>query len=116
MLSSLQTAIAQLHESVTAVLVMMADQPMIEPAHIDRLLEAYWQGRGALIAPSFEGRRGNPVLIGRPYFDELLALPPDSAPRHLVKRHQDMLHLVEIPTTAVLQDLDNPEDYARWRP
>ena len=116
MLSSLQTAIAQLHESVTAVLVMMADQPMIEPAHIDRLLEAYWQGRGALIAPSFEGRRGNPVLIGRAFFDELLALPPDSAPRHLVRRHQDKLHLVEIPTTAVLHDLDNPEDYARWRP
>ncbi len=116
MVSSLQTAVAQLDESVTAVLVMMADQPMIEPAHIDRLLEAYWQGRGNLIAPSFEGRRGNPVLIGSAYFDELLALPPGSAPRHLVQRYQDRLHLVEMPTTAVLQDLDSPDDYVRWRP
>lgn len=111
MLSSLQTAVRQLPTNITAVLVMLADQPMIEPATIDLLLEAYWQGHSDLIAPIFAGRRGNPVLIGRAYFTELLALPPGDAPRALLQRHADKLHLVEAPTDSIWRDLDSPEQY-----
>ena len=85
-------------------------------AVIDLLLEAYWQGKSDLIAPVFAGRRGNPVLIGRDYFAELLALPPGDAPRSLLRRHAGKLHLVEVPTDAVLRDLDSPEQYERERP
>lgn len=116
MLSSLQTAVRQLPENITAVLVMLADQPMVKPETIDLLLEAYWQGHSDLIAPVFEGRRGNPVLIGRSYFAELLALPPGDAPRTLLHRHADKLHLVEVPTDSILRDLDKPEQYERERP
>ena len=118
MISSLQTAVRALDESVTAVLVVLADQPMIESQTMDLLLEAYWQGHSDLIAPVFVGKRGNPVLIGRRYFDELLALPPTDAPRTLLRRHADRLHLVEVPTDAILRDLDDPQQYAseqkRW--
>ena len=116
MLSSLQTAVRRLSPNRAAVLVMLADQPMVEPATIDRLLAAYWQGRGELIAPVYEGRRGNPVLIGRPYFDKLAALPPGAAPRDLLIRYQAELHLVAVDTDSILRDLDRPQDYERWRP
>lgn len=113
MISSLQTAVRALDESVTAVLVMLADQPMVQPETMNLLLEAYWQGRGDLIAPVFEGQRGNPVLIGRRYFAELLALPASAAPRTLLRRHADALHLVQVPTDDILRDLDNPTQYAQ---
>ncbi len=116
MLSSLQTAVRHLTNSVTAVLVILADQPMIEPDTINKLLEAYWQGKGDLIAPIFKEQRGNPVLIGRAYFRELLALTPNAAPRHLLRRHRRVLHLLPVNTDAILRDLDDPADYARWRP
>jgi molybdenum cofactor cytidylyltransferase len=116
MLSSLQTAVHQLPANITAVLAMLADQPMVESTTIDLLLEAYWQGHSDLIAPVFGGRRGNPVLIGRDYFAELLALPPGDAPRTLLRRHADELHLVEVPTDSILRDLDKPEQYERERP
>ena len=115
MISSLQTAVRNLDESVTAVLVMLADQPMVQPQTMDLLLEAYWQGHGDLIAPVFEGRRGNPVLIGRRYFAELLALPATDAPRTLLRRHADKLHLVAVPTDDILRDLDSPQQYAQER-
>ncbi|MEZ4593551.1 MAG: selenium cofactor biosynthesis protein YqeC [Chloroflexota bacterium] len=115
MISSLQTAVRALDESVTAVLVMLADQPMVQPQTMDLLLAAYWQGHGDLIAPAFEGRRGNPVLIGRRYFAELLALPPTDAPRTLLRRHGDALHLVAVPSDDILRDLDSPEQYAQER-
>jgi molybdenum cofactor cytidylyltransferase len=116
MLSSLQTAVRQLGEGCAAVLVMLADQPMVEPETLDQILTAFWQGRSDLVAPTYEGKRGNPVLIGRRCFEELLALPRGAAPRDLVKRHLDGLYLVEVGLDSVLRDLDRPEEYERLRP
>ncbi|MCB8978057.1 MAG: putative selenium-dependent hydroxylase accessory protein YqeC [Ardenticatenaceae bacterium] len=115
MLSSLQTAVRALDESVTAVLVLLADQPMVQPETMNLLLEAYWQRDGHLIAPIFAGQRGNPVLIGRRHFAELLALSPGDAPRTLLHRHADQLHLVPVPTDDILRDLDSPEQYENER-
>jgi molybdenum cofactor cytidylyltransferase len=116
MLSSVQTAVRHLDEGCAAVLVMLADQPMVEPETIDQILSAFWQGRSDLVAPAYRGQRGNPVLIGRRYFDELLALLPGAAPRDLVKRHLYRLYLVEVDSDSILRDLDRPEEYERWRP
>lgn len=116
MLSSLQVAVAGLPADRAAVLVMLADQPMVSSETLDRLLVAYWQGQGRLVAPLHDGRRGNPVIIDRCFFEELLALPPGAAPRTLLQRYPDDLYLLAVNDPAVLQDLDNPDDYQRWRP
>lgn len=116
MLSSLQTAVSHLPEHISAVLVMLADQPMVQPETINHLLAAYWQGRGELIAPTFHNQRGNPVIIGRSYFAELLALPSGSAPRDLLRRHADALYCLPVETDTILRDLDTPTQYEEWRP
>jgi len=116
MLSSLQQAVRELDEGVTAVLVILADQPMVESGIYNQLLAAFWQGKGELIAPSFNGRRGNPVLIGHRYFAELLQLPAGAAPRALLQAHPEALVLLPIETDSVICDLDTPEEYERLRP
>jgi molybdenum cofactor cytidylyltransferase len=116
MLSSLQAAVRFLPARCSAVLVVLADQPMLAPETINSLLAAYWQGRGTLVAPTHDGRRGNPVLIDRAHFAELLALPPGAAPRALLKSRPESLYLTSADDPAVLRDLDRPEDYKRWRP
>jgi molybdenum cofactor cytidylyltransferase len=116
MLSSLQVAVSQLPLNREAVLVMLADQPMVGPEIINRLLEEYWQGGGELIAPTYQGHRGNPVLIGRRYFAELLALPRGEAPRTLLRAHDGAVSLVPVDSPGILHDLDTPGQYERWRP
>jgi molybdenum cofactor cytidylyltransferase len=111
MLSSLKTAVAQLPAYIQAVLVMLADQPLVGPEIINQLLSAYWRGEGDLIAPTYNGQRGNPVLIGRAYFDDLLALPAGAAPRALLQQYQERLHLLPVHSDAILIDLDRPEEY-----
>lgn len=113
MISSLQTAVAQLPADVAAVVVMLADQPMVATAVVDQLIAAFWQGRGDIIAPTFEGQRGNPVLIGRRHFADLLALPPVSAPRDLLRRHP--VTLLPVDTDSILRDLDDAASYERER-
>jgi len=116
MLSSLQVAVEQLPLNREAVLVMLADQPMVGPESINCLLEEYWQGGGELIAPTYQGRRGNPVLIGRHYFAELLALPRGEAPRTLLRAHDGAVNLVPVDSPGILHDMDTPGQYERWRP
>lgn len=116
MLSSVQAAVRWAPPSWSAVLVVLGDQPMVGPAIIDEVLVAYAKGSAGLVVPRHDGRRGNPVLIDRRYFDDLLALPADSAPRVLLGRYPDDIAWVDIGDDAILRDLDRPEEYARWRP
>ncbi len=111
MLSSLQTAVDQLPANRSAVLVMLADQPLVTASIIDQLLHVYARGQGAIIAPQYRSHRGNPVLIDRSHFAELLALPPNAAPRDLLRRHP--VTLVPVLSDAILQDIDNLDDYNR---
>lgn len=116
MISSLQTAVSQLPANTEAILVMLADQPLVTPAIIDHILTAYRQGQGDIIAPVYDGQRGNPVLISRRFFAELLELPDGSAPRDLLKQHPEAIHLIEAGDNSVLIDLDNEDTYTRWKP
>lgn len=116
MLSSLQVALAHLSDDCQAILVVLADQPLIEAQTIDKLLAVFEQGQSQLIAPTFQGQRGNPVLIGRPYFKELRSLPRGAAPRQLLRRHAAELRLVAVDSESVLLDIDHPDDYEEHRP
>ena len=116
MLSSLQTALRHLGGAVDAVLVVLADQPLVGPPLINQIVGAYREGAGELVAPSHDGRRGNPVLIGRRYFEEVTALPWGEAPRALLRRHASEVHLVPVESEAVLVDIDRPAEYESRRP
>ncbi len=116
MLASVQAAVRALPASAAAILVVLGDQPMVTTDTIDRLLHAYAATPAGLVAPYYDGRRGNPVIIDQRYFDELLALPADAAPRALLARHTDDLLAVAVEDEAVLLDLDRPEEYERRRP
>lgn len=116
MLSSLKVALNHLPDKGSAVLVVLADQPMVTTETIDQILLTYWQGASGIIAPTYRGRRGNPVLIDGQFRAELLSLPQGAAPRLLLERHPDSLFLVEVNTPTVLQDIDTPEQYRRYRP
>ena len=84
MLASVQAAVRHLPPTIEAILVILGDQPMVEPVVFDALLTAYAASPLGFVAPSHHGQRGNPVLIDRRHFAELLTLPPEAAPRHLL--------------------------------
>lgn len=116
MLRSLQEGVRAVADSCHAVLAVLADQPMLEAATIDHLLAAWRQHDVGLVAPVFAGQRGNPVLIDRRHFSELLLLPDGAAPRDLLKRYTDAVWRVPVDDPGVVHDIDRPEDYERWRP
>lgn len=115
MLSSLQTGLRALSDRTAAAMVVLGDQPRLQPRIVQQVMMAYAEGKGAIIAPSYQMRRGHPILIDRRFWRELLALPADGAPRDVINAHSDQLAYVVVEDDSVLTDIDTPQDYAAER-
>jgi molybdenum cofactor cytidylyltransferase len=113
--SSLQAGLRELPPQVEAFLVYPADHPLITAAEITPLVAEYRRRRKErqIFIPSYNLKRGHPVLFDGSMREELLKLPPDTPARRVVDLHPGRIAYVEIPTAAILMDMDTPEDYAR---
>ena len=113
MLTSAQTGIRGLQES-DAFALMLVDQPFITSALIDRVVDAYVQTDKGIALPSYNYKRGHPVVFHQRYAGEILALGTDSGGvRTLFKKYSDDIHYVTVDTDRVLRDIDYREDYER---
>lgn len=111
MLSSLKVGLRALPEHVAAGLVVLGDQPRLQTRVIYNVLKAYAEGAGEIVAPSYQMRRGHPILIARRFWPELMSLKRSAAPRDVINAHQDSIAYVEVDTDSVLRDIDTPDDY-----
>jgi molybdenum cofactor cytidylyltransferase len=115
MLSSLKAGLKSMPPHVAASMIVLGDQPRIQPRVIGQVLMAYAEGDGDIVAPSYQMRRGHPILISRRFWPELLALPESGAPRDVINAHKDRVAYVNVDTDSVLGDVDTPQDYAQER-
>ncbi len=101
---------AVMKRSCGAVIFMLADQPLDNPLVIRSLIEAHQTGKGKIILPDFDGRRGNPTLFDREYFLELSNLSGEVGGRQVMKGRP--IHRVPWLDPVVLRDIDEPIDYS----
>ena len=115
MLSSLQAGLRAMPDHIAAALVALGDQPRIQPKVIYQILSAYAGGAGDLLIPSYQMRRGYPILIGRRYWPEILKLPQTGSLREVIHAHDDRIGTVIVDTDSVLHDVNTPEGYRQER-
>ena len=111
--TSLVAGIRALPTETAAAIVLLGDQPSIDPAVINALIAA-WRNTGApLVAPKYRNGLGNPVLFDRSIFPELMALKGDTGARPIVRaqRRAGTLHQVPVAGTTP-SDVDTDDDYA----
>ncbi|NDJ51966.1 MAG: putative selenium-dependent hydroxylase accessory protein YqeC [Chloroflexi bacterium] len=116
MLSSFQLGLRAMWHTCDAVLVVLGDQPFIDSALIQALLQAYESGLGRIIVPSYQNKRGHPILIDKRYWQDILELPSGSSLRDFLHSRESEIYHVEVATDAILKDIDTPEDYHREKP
>ena len=109
MAHSIATGISALQKH-DAVLVCLGDMPHISSEVINQIISA---GEGSIIdkifIPVCEGQRGNPVMIGRSFFDALLQNEGDIGARYLIQQYPEKITEVEISSDSVLRDYDTSE-------
>lgn len=101
--ASLRCGLAVLSADVDAAVVCLADGPLLSPAAVDRVVGAWRSGVGAVVAASYGGVRGHPVVLGR----EAWGSVPDDGGRGL-----DPI-LVPCDDLGSPEDVDTPEDLKR---
>ncbi len=113
MLSSVRCGLKSLPPECTAVLAVLGDQPAVTTRLIDEMAGVFAScGRG-IIVPVHAGRRGHPLLFSSRYCDEILTGYDAVGLRGLLQAHPDDVFELEVLTSSVLSDMDQPEDYLR---
>jgi len=108
--TSLKAGIAAVPPEADGAIVCLGDMPRVDAGLINRLIDAFDPDRGALvIVPTFEGKRGNPVLWSRRLFPDLMAIEGDVGARHVIGRYGEAVVEVPVEGEAALVDVDTPE-------
>jgi len=110
--SSLRAGLAHAAASAGA-LALLADMPDVTSAILDQLIAAFnCAPDRAAVAPVYQGRRGNPVLLGRRLFPRLALLKGDEGARRLLGSTEGVLEIA-VDDKSVLADIDTREDLER---
>jgi molybdenum cofactor cytidylyltransferase len=115
MASSLRAGLSALDPQVSAALIVLADQPFVRPQTLDQLAQHHHRTWAQIVIPSYRGIRGNPVLLDRSVFSEVMALEGDTGCRAIFSSHTEHTLKVEVEDEGILLDIDNQEDYQRLR-
>jgi molybdenum cofactor cytidylyltransferase len=110
--SSLKRGLAAAPQDVFGAIILLGDMPRIRAEAIDAILDAFEKNPAALAAaPTYLGRPGNPVLLGRVLFSRVASLEGDEGARRLLSA-ADPARIVEIPFAddSVTLDVDTPAD------
>ncbi|MBC7282262.1 molybdopterin-binding/glycosyltransferase family 2 protein [Hoeflea sp.] len=109
MASSLKQGLQALDASVAGAMVLLGDMPALRPEHLDALIERFAAAEGRAIVRACDGeRRGNPVILPRAAFAEVMQLSGDVGARALIESGEWPVIDVEIGPAARL-DVDTPE-------
>src|SRR5256714_6004514 len=98
--ASLRCGLGALPSGTEAAVVVLADGPKLAPEAIDRVVAAWREGAGDVIAASHRGDRGHPVVLGRAVWPAI----PDEGARALEPV------LVPCDDLGAPGDVDVPDD------
>jgi molybdenum cofactor cytidylyltransferase len=116
MLSSIQCGIRTLTNQTQGMLIGLGDQPQVQEGSVRMVCDAFRESKSNLVLPSYQMRRGHPWLVARPLWDGILEMRPPQSPRTFLNVYSSEIEYVEIDNSSILEDLDTPEDYLKFKP
>ena len=111
MFSSIQRGMEEIKSS-DATLIGLIDHPFISRKLINWLINQYETDK--IIIPSYNGRKGHPIIIPFSLKDEIIVLDPENySLRDVIHRHENDVKIVKTNTDAIIFDMDTREEYER---
>jgi len=110
--SSYRAGIGAIAPQSDAIMIILGDQPGIDPETINRVADEWRRGDGQIALASYQGRKGHPMLFARPLFDKLVGLHGDKAAWKLVDANPDLVRLVPLDRPFP-KDINTVEDFQR---
>ncbi len=114
--SSIRCGLEQLPQAATDMMICLGDMPFIDAHLINRLIDSHlsladrWSH---ITLPFAGGQRGNPVIWGKSFFDEIGNLSGDTGARTLFDSYRSAMNMVESDDLDICLDADTADDLAR---
>jgi len=113
MITSFQAGIRALSWDASGAFLFLVDHPVVEPATMEAMIMNLAPNR--IVLPTFEGRRGHPVLFSSEVLEEILALPSTEGANIVVRKNPARIVEVPVSTPGILVDIDTPEQFEKLR-
>lgn len=108
--TSLKAGLSALPGDCAGAVIALGDMPGVGANDIDSLIDAFDPAGGhSICVPTYDEKRGNPVLWARQYFAEMSSVSGDVGARHLIGENADQVIEVPRDNPGILIDLDTPE-------
>lgn len=113
--SSIHAALEAIAPTMDAAIFINVDQPLLTPTVVNGIIQRYNETDAEIIAPTYAGKRGSPVLFRRIHFDELRSLHGEQGGRELLAKYADRIVQVAFEDARLGVDVDTVEEYERVR-
>ena len=106
--SSIVHGVAAIEHIADAVLLLLADQPLVTDDHLHALIAKWHQSTTAIVASNYAGTLGPPVIFPARCFADLQALQGDCGARRVIASDSQRVHSLQFEDAAF--DIDSPDD------
>ena len=111
MSTSLVKGLSLVNDKSKAIMVALADQPLINSQTINRLVEESLGYDKGIVIPTYQAERGHPVIFSSEYKEELLGLKGDVGGKQTIKEHpKDILEVIA-DSKVITMDINTVNDY-----
>lgn len=110
-IGSLRASLRILDDRVEGVSFCPVDHPLIHEDTVRMLIDVFQQGQAPVVVPTFNGKRGHPVLFRRVLFDELLDDTLAEGARTVVHRYLDDIASVPVDDEGTVIDVNDMTTY-----
>ena len=111
MSTSVLAGLKLVNQEAQGIIFVLADQPLVDSATVNRLLENFGSQEKDIIIPTYHGRRGNPVVFSTAYKNELMQLTGDVGGRAVIAQHPDRVLELPVDCEGVVIDVDTWDSY-----
>lgn len=108
--TSIRVGVNSVAEVADAVLLMLADQPLITVEHLGALIATWRRQPDSIVASGYAGTSGPPVVFPRKLFRALASLHGDRGAKSVIDSNADRLEVIQFEPAAL--DIDRPDDLA----
>ena len=106
--TSLAQGIRSIRDLADGVLLMLADQPLVNDEHLQVLTKAWHASPDFICASGYANTQGPPVIFPARFFADLLQLQGDRGAKAVIEANNEQV--ISIPFEDAALDIDRPDD------
>lgn len=110
-MSSVLRGLRQLNQPVDGVMICLSDLPLLNLEDLSTIHKAFSLAEKPILVPTFEGERGNPIVLAFEQVEEIISTDRNLGCRHLIEREPERVTTLEMPNDHVVVDMDTPDNY-----